>query len=128
MNLDNQRIAIRERGIFEIMDLALHVLRAQVWELVFAMVLPATGMIFLSHYLLADTLADELETEDYMAAEYFYYLLVYTAIGTPIVTAPATVLLGRATFGETTSPLQLLRDLLRCSPQFILFQVLGRAA
>ena len=127
MNLDNQRIAIRERGIFEIMDLSLHVLRAQIVPLMISLAVCATPMIVLNYYLLTDTLTDELETEEYLAPGYIYYLLLLTAVQAPIVTAPATVLLGRATFGESTQAKHLLKDLFRCAPQFILFQIIGRA-
>jgi hypothetical protein len=127
MNLDNQRIAIRERGIFEIMDLALHVLRAQAMPLIAVLVLGATPMIFLSRYLLSDLLTDARETEEWIPAQYIHFLLLVTAIQSPLVTAPATVLLGRATFGESTTLGQLLGELFRSAPQFILFQIVLRA-
>ena len=127
MNLDNQRIAIRERGIFEIMDLSLHVLRWQIAPLAVSLVVCAVPMIFLNQFLLSDTLSDELEAEEFLAPGYIYYLLLLTAVQAPIVTAPATLLLGRATFGGENNVVDLLKDLLRCAPQFVLFQIIGRA-
>ena len=131
MQLDKTRIAVRERGYLDILDLALHVVWSYSWPLVIASVAGAAPMIALNYWLLGDMV---VWSEEYGADPEFWSsatayvllqgMLIYVEM--PLATAPITLLLGQAMFLETPGGGQIARDWLRSLPQLLVCQVLLR--
>ncbi len=126
LDFDRQRIVIRERGILEIMDLALAVIRELGWPLLLAFVIGVAPMLALNAWLLDDLLIDALEVEFNGAFNYCYWLTVLMILEAPLATAPATLLLGRAMFGQPISLAVVFRQLVKALPQLFWFQLVVR--
>jgi len=124
VELDRTRIAIRERGYLEILDLSLHVIRTFARPLTLALaagVLPA--MVF-NGWLLAGYAQEDYEIG--VPVSYIFWMLVLVLFEAPLVTAPVTLYLGRAVFTERPSLGELAGSLLERLPQLLLFQGLLR--
>ncbi len=121
LQLDNNLIAIRERNLPEILDLALSVLRTQGLPLVIALALGALPMALLNDWLLHDSIAFTYYESDALF-EYVAQMLLLVAVEMPLAAAPATLYLGQSMFHEKTSLRQLLRDLVRSLPQMLVLQ------
>jgi hypothetical protein len=123
--LDNNRIAIRERNLLEVMDLALSVLREQGRPLLGLLGLGAVPMLLLNMWLLAPEAHFDYATGE-PPSEYLLWLLLTMMFETPLAMAPATLYLGQSMFSEQASVRQVLRDFRRAIPQLVWFQVLLR--
>ena len=111
MELDRTRIAIRERGYFDILDLALRITREQFWPIALATTLGA-GPFFLLNYLLFDRAEwfapfdSESVTPEIIAGwfSYLFFLTVLVLIEIPLATAPLTLYLGQKLFLDKVDP------------------------
>jgi hypothetical protein len=121
MQLDQTRIAIRERGFGEIMGLALQVTRAGAGWLVVLWVMGAAGFALLNGWMLQTVLVDELEFED-VPAGYWSLMLMLVAIEAPFATAPITLYLGKMMFNSEFRFRTMVTELFRSLPQLALFQ------
>lgn len=124
MQLDETKIAIRERSLGEILGLALQVARANAWPLLLAGLVGTVPFALLNGWLLYEVLEDELWNE--FPVGYWTALLALVAIETPFATAPIAVYLGRMTFGVETRVRAIAVDLVRSIPQMLLVQGLLR--
>jgi hypothetical protein len=124
MQLDDYRIAIRERGFLELMDLSLRVIRAHAAPLAVALLIGIGPMVLLNALLIPALEHDE-EPGAYFAYCYFTLLLVLWQI--PIATAPATLYLGQALFAERPDAKTIARNFLVSLPQLIFYQIVLRA-
>jgi len=124
VELDRTRIAIRERGYLEILDLALHVIRAFARPLTLALAAGALPAMLFNGWLLADYSREDYEIG--VPLSYVFWMLVLVCFEAPLVTAPLTLYLGRAVFTERPSLGELARSLLERLPQILLFQGLLR--
>jgi len=124
MQLDQARIAIRERSWSENLDLALHVLRTHGAALAGCALIGMAPAALLNHAALtwahSGSFAEESRRPTY------YFLMILVMIEAPLVTAPITLYLGRALFVAKPRPRELARDFFVCLPQLILLQVILR--
>jgi len=123
---DKNRVAIRERNLIELFDLALPVIRTNAFPLAMALlagIVPfalANGLILYSL-----TSPDSFDPgSDRMA--YLWIMLVMIAVETPLATAPATLYLGQAMFHEKASIRRLASDYRRSLPQMFFYQFVCR--
>ncbi len=124
LQLDRSRIAIRERGYLEILDLALHVVRWRAGALLGALALAVVPFALFNFWLLAGYVEADFEWQFPMS--YLFYMLVLVFWETPLATAAATLYLGQAMFNEEVQPRKIARELLESLPQLLLYQVLLR--
>ena len=120
MQLDRTRIAIRERGILDIFDLALQVIRVYFFPLVSAWLIAVVPLLVLNWWLVgwmvkhSNADFDEGETIRYCA---HYILLVFAE--SPLLSIPIVGFLGPAVFMEQPKPLEILKTTLRFAPHLI---------
>ena len=92
MNIDRTTIAVRERGLFELFDLALLVGRRHFWQILALMVVSTAPFIAFNWWLLSGRELDQWWT--------WYPLLLLLAVQSPFATAPLTAYLGTALFDQ----------------------------
>ena len=124
MMLDNQRIVIRERGMLELLDLGLRVLRIQAGPLCLALLAGIGPFVVLNAWLLNRVAAVPTDRETPWMFLFLMFLVVLWEL--PLATAPATVCLGRALFNQPLEAGQIVRELAQSLPQLIYYQVLLR--
>jgi hypothetical protein len=124
VQLDKTRIAIRERNYLDVLDLALHVIRAYARPLALAFALGALPMMALNWWLLREYA--ELDFEIGAPAAYVIYMLILVFFEAPFATAPITLYLGNAVFTERPGLRRLARTFLDVLPQLFLLQGLLR--
>jgi hypothetical protein len=125
VQIDQARIAIRERLWLDNLDLALHVIRWRAGGIV-AAALPGVALAVLVnfailHYFFGTRLSEDIEFD----AVVWGTLLVM--IEAPLATAGVTLYLGQAMFVEQPKKKQIVRDFVACLPQLLLFQLLIRS-
>lgn len=120
MQLDNNRIAIRERSLAEVLDLALRVFRVNAWPLLPLLGVGIVPMMFLNQWLLADLIALDLELPS--VVQYVCLMLILVFWEAPLATAPATLYLGQSTFSERPELRAVAVDFFKSLGQLLLFQ------
>jgi len=126
LQLDNDRIAIRERNYVDILDLSLRVIRAHAWPLTLALALGAAPMMLLNHWILADYWEPDFDSGPPVV--YLSYMVLLVLWEAPLATAAATLYLGRAEFTQRPQVGPIAMDFLRSLPQLLFYQVLLRTA
>jgi hypothetical protein len=124
MQLDEYRIAIRERAYVDILDLALQIVRAHLGPLVAALLVGVVPAMLLNAWLLQGWHDDYEGTELPVAYLIMMPVLVYWLA--PLVTAPTTLLLGQLLFNKRMQPWLIAADFLKSLPQLIWYQVIVR--
>jgi hypothetical protein len=122
MQYDKTRIAIRERDLPDLLDLALHVVRAHWLALLAAGVVGAAPFAVFNYWLLADL--PLIEVEDYNWYAFRMVLLVLFEI--PLAAVPATLLLGQAMFYDRFDVGRIVRLAMDSLPQLLFYQLLVR--
>jgi hypothetical protein len=132
MQLDQNRIVIRERGWLDLLDLGLCVTRAYAGPLLLALVVGVLPAMLLNAWLLAGELDLNIDgpyPQGYMfwiPQGYMFWMLVLVIAEIPLVTAPATLYLGEVVFLERPRAGGIARAYVRALPQLFLYQVLLR--
>lgn len=121
MQLDQTRIAIRERGFAEILGLALQVTRAGFGWLSLLWFIGVTNFAVINAVLLAPMLDEELIYNEFPGG-YWCLMVLLVAIETPFATAPITLYLGKMMFHGEFRFRTMLVELMRSLPQLLLFQ------
>jgi len=124
VQLDGNRITIRERSYVDILDLSLRVIRELANPLVpifFAGVLP---MMVLNGWLLSGYEQEDFELG--FPLSHMLWMTLLVLFEAPLATAPATLYLGRAMFAERLSFRGVLGELRQSLPQLLILQVLLR--
>jgi len=113
MQLDVTRITIRERGIFDLLDLGLRVMWVYAGPLLVAAALGMLPLMLLNTWLLSGVVPDPTQydmNDWYSESEYEkdvflynYYMLLLVTFEIPLATAPISLYLGRAVFEERPS-------------------------
>ncbi len=98
MQLDKTRIAIRERELLEIYDLALIVMRVYWWKILQALAITAVPLTLLNAALLWP-LAPDLGVNE-IAGWFITYMILLIYLEAPLAGLPITLLLGDALFHE----------------------------
>lgn len=125
MQLDNTRIAVRERGVLELHDLAFQVLRAFFWPLILTMALGVIPLMALNH-LLIGWMSYQLDYTENYAIRYLYNMTVLVAIEAPLASVFATGFLGQVVFTERPRIGQIIADVLKLSPRILWCNVVIR--
>lgn len=125
MKFDNPRIAIRRRKTYELMDLALHVIRAYPIRLALSMLVMMVPMLFINDYLLNHLLLIDSEYTNFVHYDQPDYALsydqilkepfIYTSvclivIQAPIISMLSVILLGQIVFGLESSLKSLISE------------------
>jgi hypothetical protein len=124
MQLDRNRIVIRERGLLDQLDLALCVIRVYAWPLAVALLAGILPFVVFNAWLLADL--TEPTIDEPFPMRYMWCMLFLVVWEIPLATSLATLYLGEAVFLERPSMGNILRGLIRALPQLIWYQVLIR--
>jgi hypothetical protein len=125
MQLDNTRIAIRERGLAETFDLALQVSReffGPILGLSLLMIVPLAAI----NYFLVGWMAPVDMDDEFIGWRYMWNMSVLIYLEAPLASVLVTAYLGPAVFLEDKRTRQVLIDVLRCLPQLFLCQFLLR--
>jgi len=125
VQLDQNRIVIRERSYLDVLDLGLRVIRVYAWPLALAFGCGVVPAACLNHWLLADYA--EYDFELGFPGRYMWYMFMLVISEVPLVTAPVTLYLGEALFTERPRPGEIARRLWRSLPQLLFFQLFLRS-
>ncbi|RCS52804.1 hypothetical protein DTL42_08190 [Bremerella cremea] len=98
MQLDKTRIAIRERELLEIYDLALIVMRVYWWKIIQALAITAVPLTLINAGLLWAMQPDLVINET--AGMFIVYMVMAIFLEAPLAGIPITVLLGDALFHD----------------------------
>ena len=132
MQLDDNRIVIRERSFVDVMDLALRVIRAHTGPLAVAFLAGVGPVMCFNAWLLAGY-ADIIEPIPFFGAEidlpwaYLWRMGFLIILEIPLATAPITLYLGQALFQEQPELRQIVRAYSASLPQMLWYQVILRA-
>ncbi len=116
MQLDRTRIAVRERGGVEILDMALHIVRTFFrpwWQ---ATLLGALPFMIINGALLYGL---EESPEVTFPYRYAWLMIALVFIEAPLATSVLTMFLGATVFEEQTNVRQAMRDTLKRLPQLL---------
>ena len=109
MQLDNTRIAIRERDLADVLDLSLQVIRAYALPWFLASLAGAVPLAVLNWWLLKSKwLLDTPENK----ALYLGWMVVLVAFELPLASAGLTRFIGHAVFVDRPPVRQIVRDLM----------------
>ncbi len=125
MQLDKTSIAIRERSLLEIMDLALHVIRAYFPGWLICLATGCAPWLALNVWLLSGwDLNDRFVPSSalYVAAQWTLVMLE-----APLASAPLTLMLGQRMFRDHVDVGRMARDLAASLPQLAVFGFAVRA-
>ena len=105
MQLDKTRIVVRERGIFDTLDLALHVWRVYAWQLLVTTSLVVVPLALINQLLIGwmvEPFANEVFSFEKFGAylRYGWTMMILVVVEAPLATALATMFLGKAVFLE----------------------------
>lgn len=124
MQLDQTRITIRERGIFEIYDLALRVIHGHGGAILGYWLIGVGVCSLLNTWLLAGRWSPPSEGE--IQSDYYWQLYLLMIWELPVATAPLTLYLGKTLFLEHPTPGQVARSLWDRVGQLFVIHVLVR--
>ena len=124
MQLDRTRIAIRERGLLDTLDLALHVTREFAGPILTCSLL-AIVPLALINYALVGWMAPQLD-DDAVGFRFLWNMSVLIFLEAPLASAFVVAWLGPAVFLEQKTIRQVAADVLRYAPQLALTQGLSR--
>lgn len=125
MQLDNTRIAVRERGVLELHDLAFQVMRTFFWPLLLTMALGVIPLMALNH-LLIGWMSYELDYSEGFAIRYLYHISILIVIEAPLASVFATGFLGQVVFTERPRIAGIIADVLKLSPRIFWCDVVIR--
>ncbi|MDX1946166.1 MAG: hypothetical protein SFU86_12275 [Pirellulaceae bacterium] len=125
MQLDSTRIAVRERGLLDIFDLALHVTREFAWPWLAGSLLAILPLAMLNHFLVGWMASSDYET-DAPGVRYLFAMTMLIFLEAPLASLLVIAFLGPAVFLEKRTLRQVLADVLKLSPQWLLCVVLLR--
>jgi hypothetical protein len=125
MQLDSTRVAIRERSLPEVFDLALHVTREFAGPWVGYSLLAIVPLAVLNHFLVGWMAASDYEA-DVPGLRYAWAMTLLVFIEAPLASVFLVGYLGPAVFQERKTFRQVVGDVVRYSPQLFLSQLLLR--
>lgn len=132
MQLDQTRIAIRERTFGDVLDLGLRVSRFHAPALCVTWLLGAVPAAAFNIWLLGSGVREEFEAgltgeqAAGFALGYGFMLTVLVMLEIPWVAMLSTLYLGQALFVERPNARQIAADAVRSLPQMLLFQLVIR--
>ncbi len=131
MQLDKTRIAVRERGVFDTLDLALHVFRIHLQPLCVTMFVGMLPWAVVNYLLIGWMLPKDLDAPDSAEQMGYYLRYVWTmgvlvSLQAPLASSLATVYLGKALFVERPRIADTFRDVWTMLPRLIWFHLFLR--
>ncbi|PQO36707.1 hypothetical protein [Blastopirellula marina] len=117
MQLDKTRIAIRERELLEIYDLALIVMRVYWWKIIQALAITAIPLTIINAAMLWAMRPDLVINET--AGMFLVYMVMAIFLQAPLAGLPITVLLGDALFHEKPNWRRMCAGLWAVVPRII---------
>lgn len=124
MQLDKTRIAIRERGFLDIMDLAVRVTRGHLSALVAAWLVGALPLALVNVWVLRSHFPSDVA--DTAPAAYLWHLGLLMVWEIPLATAPMTLYLGQVLFVERSNWRELASQFFSRFGQLAWYQVVLR--
>jgi len=118
MNIDQMTIAVRERSIPEVYDLALQISRRHFAAIAVLGTVTGLPLSLVNWWLLHDPFGTNIA-----GSLYLWMLLV--AVELPLLTAPVTLYLGQAMFDPRPSRARALRETLRTLPRLVALGLLN---
>ena len=118
MQLDKTRIAIRERGYLDLLDISLQVLKHYPIAIFGYSLITIVPLMFLNSWFTSWIVADEYTVESRMHFLWTQGLLIF--IEAPLVSLLVTLYLGRTMFMENPTSRELIRELIRQLPRLFL--------
>ncbi len=125
MQLDRTRIAIRERGLLETIDLALFVIRDFVGPIIGCALLAIVPLALINYALVGWMAPNEYDT-DVIGFRYLWNMTVLIFLEAPLASVFIVAYLGPAVFLEDRTIRQIAGDVLRQSAALFLCQGLLR--
>ena len=122
MQLDRTQIPIRERGILEIMDLALRIVWSGAGKLLLMLCIGAVPLALLNWWLLSGILVYNKAT----MSLYSFWMIVLIVVESAVATAPLTIYLGDWVFGNQPTAGRVIGVWLKSLPQLLFIQVFLR--
>lgn len=115
MQLDKTEIVIRERNFWEVLELALPMLRTHFLPLLWTSALGLVPFAVLNYLLIGWMARDEYLDYDLVdiPARFAFNLVLLMFLQAPLATALTTIYLGKVVFLETPGPRQLLAEFRR---------------
>ena len=126
MQLDKTHITIRERGLLEVMDLALQVFRERRAPLLLAIILGSLPFALFNGWLLVGLAGYNLDFDSQFG--YIFWMMLLVTLEAPLAAAPTTLYLGQVTFHGSSNVRQILREIIATAPQMFWYQFVVRAA
>ncbi len=125
MQLDRTRIVVRQRGVLDTLDLALHVLRVYLAPLMIAMALGALPLMLINHLLIAWMLPDADNLLD-IPARYLWHMTILIFLQAPLASVFATTYLGQAVFHDRPRLTEVVWEVMKLAPRILWSLVLIR--
>ena len=125
MQLDKTRIAVRERGVLDTLDLSLHVMRVYILPLLAAMAIGVLPLMIINHLLIGWMLQDVDNVWD-VPFRYLWHMTLLIFLETPLGSVFATKYLGEAVFEDRPRFGKVVYDVLKLLPRIVWCQVLVR--
>lgn len=125
MQLDSTRIAVRERSLPEVFDLALHVTRELAGPWLACSLLAIVPLAALNYFLVGWMTDVEMDT-DFPGLRYVWSMTLLVFIEAPLAAVFVVAYFGPAVFMEKRTVRQIIGDVFRYSPQLFLCQLLLR--
>ena len=125
MQLDNTRIAIRERDLLETLDLALHVTRQFAGPWLLLSLLAIVPLAIVNYALIGWMLPDDLDDQA-IPWRFAWNMILLIYLEAPLAATFVVAYLGPAVFLEKKTIRQVIGDVIRYSPQIFLTQFLLR--
>src|ERR1044072_2791103 len=125
MQLDSTRIAIRERGLLETLDLALHVTREFAGPIITASFLAILPLAIVNYALIGWMATNEIDAEGF-SIRYFWNMTLLIFLEAPLASIFVVAYLGPAVFLEERTTREIAGDVLRYGLPLALCQGLLR--
>lgn len=124
MQLDKTRIRIRERGVTDILDLALHVLHAYFRPLMIATLLGALPFFLINELLVGWLIhidVEDMATDEVVARSlrFMWIMAILVVVEAPAASIFTTTWLGHAVFTERPELRMVLHNIRSVAPRFI---------
>jgi hypothetical protein len=128
VQLDKTEIVIRERNFWEVLELALPMLRTHFFPLVWTSALGLVPFAILNYALIGWMARDEYLDYDLVdiPSQFAFCLALLMFLQAPLATSLTTIYLGKVVFLETPDRRQLLAEFRRCFWRLIVCQGIVR--
>lgn len=115
MQLDDTKIAVRERTQVELLDLGLHMLRIYRRGIFATMLIGVLPLALLNHFLIGWMAAEDYVdySRSFLPARYVWNMTMLVFLETPLASVFMTVYLGQAVFLQAPSIRAVVREVLR---------------